>query len=62
MHLFVNAAGCVNACRHCSADGQPPHGSLYALQELREIVRAWGTVYPYFEATAHPEFPDILAP
>lgn len=62
MFLFVNAAGCVNACHHCSADGKPPYGVLYSLKELREIVQVWGFVCPYYEVTVHPEFPDILAP
>ena len=63
MRIYVEAAGCTNACRHCGAGGHPPPDSHYSAAELRRIARAWGEpVWPYYEATVHSEFPEIVAP
>ncbi|MCE5324600.1 radical SAM protein [bacterium] len=62
MFIYVNAAGCPNACRHCGADGHPPYGGFYSVDELRSIADEWGPIVPYFEFTVHPQFPEILDP
>lgn len=62
MIVYVNAAGCSNSCRHCAVGGGPPYGGFYSLGDLRAIASEWGPIVPYLEATAHPEFPEILDP
>lgn len=62
MIIYINAAGCPNACRHCSANGHPPYGGFYTSNELKEIASEWGTIWPHYEVTAHPEFPAIMDP
>lgn len=62
MLIYINAAGCANACRHCAVSGEPPYGGFYSLDELRSIVEEWGPVFPYLEQTAHPDFPEIVDP
>lgn len=62
MVVYVEASGCTNVCRHCGADGKPPYGALYSLEELRALRKEWGVLCPYYEPTAHPEFPDIMGP
>ena len=47
-------------CRHCAAGGKPPYGAHYSLAELRALRSEWGPLWPYHEASAHPEFPDII--
>ena len=60
--LTVEAAGCPNACRHCGAEGAPPFGGFYRLEELRQLAAEWGPLGLYHEPTAHPDFPQILDP
>jgi hypothetical protein len=62
MGLWVDAAGCTNACRHCYADGHPPYGSFYSLDELHRIVAEWGHICIMCEPTVHSEFPEIMDP
>jgi hypothetical protein len=63
MYVDVEAAGCPDACRHCSANGRPPYGNFYSLDELRTIGDEWGPLVPYcHEPTAHPDFPEIYDP
>lgn len=62
MGLWVDAAGCTNACKHCYANGHPPYGNMYSLNELRQIVDEWGPVCIMCEPTVHPEFPEIMDP
>jgi hypothetical protein len=61
MFIDINAAGCSNTCRHCSADGCQPAGGWYSLAELRALKQAWGPLTIRFEPTAHPDFPAIYA-
>ncbi len=62
MVVYINAEGCSNACLHCSVLGHPPYGDFYSRQELLQIAREWGPIWPHYEVTAHSEFPDILSP
>ena len=62
MLVTVEAAGCPNSCRHCGAEGGPPFGALYGLDELRRLAGEWGPLCVYHEPTAHPGFPQVLAP
>lgn len=62
MIVYVNAAGCHISCRHCSVNGSMPIGRFYSLDELRAIAIEWGPIAPYFEVTAHPDFPEIMDP
>jgi len=62
MFTYVEAAGCTNACRHCASEGSPPYGGFFTVVELRGLVADGWRLYPYYEASAHPEFPEILAP
>lgn len=62
MPFYVEASGCTHACRHCAASGKPPYGSFYSLQELRQVASEWGKLTPYYEASVHPEFPEIMHP
>lgn len=62
MFAYVEAAGCTNACRHCSAEGHPPHGAFFSSAELSALVADGWQFCLYYEATAHPEFPDIARP
>ena len=62
MFAYVEAAGCTNACRHCASEGTPPYGGFFSVAELRELVADGWELYPYYEASAHPEFPEIVAP
>jgi MoaA/NifB/PqqE/SkfB family radical SAM enzyme len=59
MYIDINAGGCPNTCRHCSADGHLPYGRLFSLEELRAIKTEWGPLTIRFEPTAHPDFPEI---
>ena len=59
MYVDINAAGCPNICRHCSADGFRPSGGFYSLDELRSIKIEWGALTIRYEPTAHPNFPEI---
>lgn len=60
MIVYINAAGCHLSCRHCAVNGGLPTGRFYSLDELRSIAREWGPIGPYFEVTAHPDFPEIM--
>lgn len=60
MFAHIDAAGCTNCCRHCGSDGYPPHGGFFSLDELRELRAQGWQAFPYFEASAHPDFPAIL--
>jgi MoaA/NifB/PqqE/SkfB family radical SAM enzyme len=64
MNIYVDAAGCTNACRLCYADGTPPCGGFCGAQELRDLRdESQPTVLvPYHEPSAHPEFPEIVGP
>jgi len=62
MFAYVEAAGCTNACRHCASEGEPPYGGFFSVAELRELVADGWRLFPYYEASAHPEFPEILSP
>ena len=62
MPVFIHAAGCTNTCRHCGAEGRPPHGALFSLGEVRAIAHEWGLLVIYFELSAHPDFPEIMHP
>jgi len=62
MFTHVEAAGCTNACRHCGRGGGPPYGGFFSVAELRELVAEGWTLYPDYETSAHPEYPEILAP
>ncbi|MCE5239869.1 radical SAM protein [bacterium] len=62
MFTLIDAAGCTNCCRHCSAEGHPPYGAFFSLAEMVELVAEGWEIYPYYEASAHPEFPAILGP
>jgi MoaA/NifB/PqqE/SkfB family radical SAM enzyme len=59
MYVDINAAGCPNTCRHCSAKGHLPYGKLFSLEELRAIKNEWGPLTIRYEPTAHPNFPEI---
>ena len=59
--VYVDAAGCPNCCRHCcTSGGRPPHGGHYSLAELRELREGWGPLVVYHEASAHPEYPEVM--
>jgi len=62
MIVYVEAAGCTNACRHCGSNGRPPYGTIYSIDELRKLVETWGPITPFYEFTAHPDFPEIMNP
>jgi hypothetical protein len=62
MFIDIEAAGCPNTCRHCTALGHPPHGRHYTLEELRRISREWGPLTEFHEPTAHPDFPKTYDP
>jgi hypothetical protein len=62
MIVYVEAAGCTNACRHCGANGHPPYGAIYSIDELRKLVETWEPITSYYEPTAHPDFPEIISP
>ena len=62
MPVYVEAAGCTNSCRHCGADGRPPHGAFYSLAELRELAQEWRPFCVYHEPSAHPDYPEVMAP
>lgn len=62
MILYVEANGCPNACRHCSADGHPPQRAYYSMKELRALAQTWGRLTIYHEPTAHPDFPAVYDP
>lgn len=62
MIVYIEAAGCPNICRHCAADGRRPYGAHFSLDELYTIREEWGLLTIYFEATAHPQFPEIFDP
>jgi hypothetical protein len=62
MPVYVDGAGCTNACRHCAADGRPPHGAIYSADELRELAGIWEPVVLNHEPSAHPEFPEVMDP
>ena len=60
MFVDVFAAGCPNACRHCTVNGHPPDGGLYSLEELRAIAAEWEPIWVFHEPTAHPDFPETF--
>ncbi len=62
MPVYVEGAGCTNACRHCGAGGRPPHGAIYSADELRGLAATWGPLCLYHEASAHPDFPEVMDP
>ena len=67
MVIYVEAAGCPDTCRHCSADGRPPVGSYYTVDDLIALRQEWGPLNVYHEPTAHSQFPvvyhsDIIEP
>jgi hypothetical protein len=62
MFTYVEAAGCTNTCRHCASEGKPPYGGFFSVAELRGLVADGWQIYPYYEASAHPEYPELLAP
>ena len=62
MIIYVEAAGCPDACRHCFANGHRPVGAHFCLDELRAMREEWGPLVIYHEPTAHPQFPEIFDP
>lgn len=59
MIVYVEAAGCTNICRHCSANGHFPHGDFFTLDELRALRKDWGPLTIYHEPTAYSAFPEV---
>jgi hypothetical protein len=62
MNAGIDVAGCTNACRHCGVGGKPPHASFFSLSEMRELTAEGWELCPFFEPSAHPEFPEIMGP
>ena len=60
MFVDIEAAGCSNTCRHCSADGHLPYGDFFTLDELRTLKKEWGPLTIRFEPTAFTHFPEVM--
>lgn len=63
--LTLQAAGCPNSCRHCSAEGAPPYGELISLVDVQSIaaqVKSLANTFLLYitdELTAHPDFVSL---
>lgn len=59
MNVDIEVTGCTNTCRHCSADGHPPYGDFFTLDELRTMKQEWGPLTIRHEPTAYSNFPEV---
>jgi hypothetical protein len=62
MTVYVNAAGCTNACIQCPMPDRARPEVVFTRAELLDLAAEWGPVSPQHDPGTHPDFPAIFDP